>query len=143
MKQSATQLPELHTSPEPHEVPSGSGASTQVPFPSQLPVAAAQALPVPGHLVPEVASTIVQPPLPLQVELAWQLVGVHEYAVPAQVPFVQTSLSVHAFWSLQTVLLGASGFEHVPPVQVPATWHWSCAVHTIGFEPVQVPAWQV
>src|SRR5947208_2723922 len=28
-------------------------------------------------------------------------------------------------------------------LQVPATWHWSGAVQTTGFEPVQVPLWQV
>jgi hypothetical protein len=22
------------------------------------------------------------------------------------------------------------------------SWHWSLAMHTIGFEPVQTPAWQ-
>ncbi len=26
---------------------------------------------------------------------------------------------------------------------VPATWHWSLAVHTTGFEPTHVPLWQV
>ena len=26
---------------------------------------------------------------------------------------------------------------------MPATWHWSLAVQTTGFAPVQVPAWQV
>src|SRR5947208_4312522 len=28
-------------------------------------------------------------------------------------------------------------------LQVPATWHWSGAVQTTGFEPVEVPLWQV
>src|SRR5439155_15568690 len=35
--------------------------------------------------------------------------------------------------------------EHRPVavLQVPATWHWSEAVQTTGFEPVQLPLWQV
>ena len=37
------------------------------------------------------------------------------------------------------------GFEQVPVLgsQVPTEWHWSLAVHVTGFEPVQVPFWQV
>src|SRR5437667_352120 len=40
---------------------------------------------------------------------------------------------------------GLAGFEHVPVagLQVPASWHWSCAVQLTGFAPVQVPAWHV
>lgn len=43
--------------------------------------------------------------------------------------------------SLQVVPFAAVGFEHVPllGLQVPATWHWSSAVHAMGFEPVHVP----
>jgi hypothetical protein len=47
--------------------------------------------------------TIVQPPSPSHVELAWQLVGAHVYAVPPQVPAAQTSLFVHALPSSQFV----------------------------------------
>jgi hypothetical protein len=52
---------------------------------------------------------------------------------------------VQAFPSLQVVPFAAPGFEHAPVavLQVPATWHWSDAVHVTGFEPTQVPAWQV
>src|SRR2546427_12450108 len=37
------------------------------------------------------------------------------------------------------------GVEQVPLAgsQTPATWHWSSALQTTGFAPVQVPAWQV
>ena len=44
--------------------------------------------------------------------------------------------------SLQAVPSGAVEFEHRPLVgsQVPATWHWSLAVHVTGLEPVQLPA---
>ena len=37
------------------------------------------------------------------------------------------------------------GLEQVPVAgaQVPATWHWSSAVHVFGLLPVQAPAWHV
>jgi hypothetical protein len=55
------------------------------------------------------------------------------------------SVCVHAFPSLQVVPLLAFGFEQRPVavLHVPATWHWSLAVHTTGFDPVHAPAWQV
>ena len=47
--------------------------------------------------------------------------------------------------SLHDVPFAAFGFEQtpVPVLQTPATWHWSRAVQTTGFEPVQVPDWHV
>ncbi len=59
-------------------------------------------------------------------------------------PAWHVSACVHAFPSLHVVPLVAVGFEHVPVVGLhdPATWHWSCAVHTTGLDPVQTPAWQ-
>jgi hypothetical protein len=47
--------------------------------------------------------------------------------------------------SLQVVPFVAVGFVQAPVdvLQVPATWHWSSAVQTTGFAPVQVPDWQV
>jgi hypothetical protein len=64
---------------------------------------------------------------------------------PAQVPFWHESVWVHALPSLQVVPLVAVGFEHAPVLglQVPATWHWSLAVHVTGLAPVQVPLWHV
>ena len=52
---------------------------------------------------------------------------------------------MHAFPSLHAVPFCAAGFVHCPveALHVPATWHWSEAVHTTGFEPVHVPLWQV
>jgi hypothetical protein len=49
---------------------------------------------------------------------------------------------VHVLPSLHAVPLGLVGFEHTPVLvlQVPATWHWSSALQTTGFEPEQVPA---
>src|SRR5947199_491732 len=64
---------------------------------------------------------------------------------PVQVPPWQVSVCVQALPSLHAVPLLAFGLEHWPVavLQVPATWHWSEAVQTTGFEPVQVPLWQV
>jgi hypothetical protein len=48
-------------------------------------------------------------------------------------------LPVHAVPS------AAVGFEQLPVVglHVPAAWHWSLGVHVTGFDPWQVPDWQV
>ena len=52
---------------------------------------------------------------------------------------------MHALPSLHAVPFALFGFEHVPvgALHTPATWHGSLAVHTTGFVPVQVPAWQL
>ncbi|MGO9715226.1 MAG: hypothetical protein ACLQBL_40635 [Polyangiaceae bacterium] len=66
--------------------------------------------------------------------------------VPAtHTPVWHVSLESHALPSLQLVPLVAVGFEQTPVegLQVPVTWHWSSAVHVIGFEPAHAPAWQV
>ena len=62
-----------------------------------------------------------------------------------QVPDWQLSLCVQASLSLQDVPSAAFGLEQVPVagLHVPATWHWSLALHTTGFDPVQVPDSQV
>jgi hypothetical protein len=46
---------------------------------------------------------------------------------------------------LHAVPFVASGLEQVPLVgsHVPATWHWSLAVHVTWLPAVHVPAWQV
>jgi hypothetical protein len=48
---------------------------------------------------------------------------------------------VHALPSLHAVPLAAVGFEHVPVAgaQVPATWHWSLAVHVTGVPDAHAP----
>src|SRR5437870_5797422 len=72
--------------------------------------------------------------------------GVQTTGVAAvQVPVWEVSVWVQALPSLQAVPLLAFGLEHWPVavLQVPATWHWSEAVHTPGLAPVQVPLWQV
>ena len=64
---------------------------------------------------------------------------------PAQVPVWQVSVWVQALESLHAVPFAFSGFAQMPVEgsQVPALWHWSLAVQTTGFAPVQVPVWQV
>src|SRR3989442_241395 len=96
------------------------------------------------HDVPSVAFGFEQVPVVgLQVPATWhwslavQVTGLE----PVQVPDWQVSVWVQALPSLHDVPLVAFGFEQVPVVglQVPATWHWSLAVHVTGLEPVQVP----
>ena len=65
--------------------------------------------------------------------------------LPVQVPPSQVSVWVHALPSLHDVPSPLAGFEQVPVagLQVPASWHWSEAVHVTELLPVQVPLWQV
>src|SRR5438094_157562 len=62
-----------------------------------------------------------------------------------QVPSWQVSRWVQASPSLYATLSRWFGLEQVPVAgsQTPATWHWSSAVQTTGFAPMQLPAWQV
>jgi hypothetical protein len=62
-----------------------------------------------------------------------------------QAPAWHESVCVHASSSLHAVPSALAGFEQVPVPgsQLPASWHWSLATQTTGFEPVHVPAWQV
>jgi hypothetical protein len=82
---------------------------------------------------------IVQPPLPLQTELAWHCVGEQGWEVPAQMPAVQTSLKVHASPSLQPVPLGLLvGVQPPEPLQVDTDWHWF-GVQTYAVPPQTPP----
>ena len=49
---------------------------------------------------------------------------------------------MHGLVPAHTVPSVTGGLEHVPVVgsHVPTAWHWSLAVHVIGFDPVQTPA---
>lgn len=60
---------------------------------------------------------------------------------PVQVPAWQLSLLVHALPSLHVTPFVFGGFVQAPAVQIPASWHWSLAVHASGAPPLQVPAW--
>jgi len=64
---------------------------------------------------------------------------------PVQTPPWQVSVCVQALPSVHAVPFVLGGLEHTPVLvlQVPTSWHWSEAVHTTGFEPMQVPFWQV
>ena len=64
----------LQTRPEPHAVPAAPFGWVQVPELSHT--SFVQRLPSSVQAVPLALLVTVQPPLPLQVELAWQLVGV-------------------------------------------------------------------
>ena len=65
--------------------------------------------------------------------------------VPVHVPDWHASVCVQALPSLHDVPSAAFGFEQLPVAgsHVPATWHWSLAVHVTGLEPVQTPVWHV
>src|SRR5207247_1069808 len=65
--------------------------------------------------------------------------------VPMQLPAWQVSLCVQASPSAQALPSAWFGLEQVPLAgsQTPATWHWSSAVQTTGFLPLQAPARQV
>jgi hypothetical protein len=60
-------------------------------------------------------------------------------------PFWHVSVREQASPSLQAVPSATAGLLHAPVAgsHVPAAWHGSEAVHVTGFDPVQVPAWQV
>ena len=62
-----------------------------------------------------------------------------------QTPAWQVSLGVHLLPSASHVVPSVlAGFEQAPVAvsQVPTAWHWSDAVQTLAFAPVQTPAWQ-
>ena len=52
---------------------------------------------------------------------------------------------MHAFPSLHALPLAFAGLEQIPVdvSHVPATWHWSEAVHTTGLLPTHTPIWQL
>jgi hypothetical protein len=64
---------------------------------------------------------------------------------PVQTPDWQVSVWVQAFSSLHgdPFVFGGSVQMPVPVSHTPASWHWSRAVQTTGFVPVQTPASQV
>jgi hypothetical protein len=53
--------------------------------------------------------------------------------------------AVQALPSLHDVPFAFAGFEQTPVAElhVPASWHWSCAVHVTALPPAHVPDWQV
>jgi hypothetical protein len=92
----------------------------QVPAPSHA--SPWQGFPSLGHDTPLTLFTIVHPPLPSHVELAWQLVGVHVCRVPPQVPALHASFEVQASPSLHEVPFAASDHA-VVEIAGAHTWH--------------------
>jgi hypothetical protein len=64
---------------------------------------------------------------------------------PTHAPDRQAFVCRHAFVPAHAAPSGLLGFEHLPVIgsHVPARWHGSDALHTTGFDPTHVPAWQV
>jgi hypothetical protein len=83
----------------------------------------------------------------LHVPASWHWSGPAQTTgfAPVHAPLWQVSVCVQALPSLQLSPFAFAGFEQTPVdgLQVPASWHWSDAVQTTGFVPVQVPFWQV
>jgi hypothetical protein len=98
--------------------------------------------------VPSGLGGFEQLPLPgLQTPATWhwsrgeQTTG----SAPVQTPAWHESVWVHRSPSSQPEPSGLLGLEQLPVagLQIPATWHWSRGVQTIGFAPLQAPAKQV
>jgi hypothetical protein len=106
-----------------------------------------QALPSSQGVLLALAGLEQTPVVVSQVPAVWHWSGAGQTTglLPVQVPAWQVSVWVQALPSLQVVPSAALGLEQMPVVvsQVPATWHWSEAVQTTGFPPVQTPATQV
>jgi hypothetical protein len=99
---------------------------------------------VPVHAVPSAAGGFEQAPLVgSHVPATWHASeALHVTGFdPVHVPPWHESVWVHALPSLHVVPLAAAGFEQVPFAgsQVPATWHWSLAVHVTWLPAVHAP----
>jgi hypothetical protein len=104
----------VQASPSLHDVPSGKLGFEHAP--------------VPGSHVP--------------AAWHWSL-AVHTTGFPPlHTPVWHESVCVQASASSHAVPSGDAGSEHTPVAgsQVPASWHWSLAVHTTGSAPVHTPA---
>jgi len=111
-----------------------SGGASHFPF--------QHALPLP-HGVPSGASDTVHPPVLALHAATWQASGaVQVTGFPLHAPAWHASPHVQRLPSSQLMPSAFGQFEHtpVPGSHVPASWHWSSAVHCTGFVPVHVPA---
>ena len=97
-----------------------------------------------SHGLPSVFEGLLQTPVDaLHVPAVWhwscavQTTGFE----PVHASAMHWSVCVQRLPSLHGAPSGLLGFEQVPvaALQVPAVWHWSCAVQLTGFEPVHVP----
>ena len=71
----------------------------------------------------------------------WSLAPHVTGLAPMHAPAWHVSLWVHALPSLHKAPSALAGLLHAPlaGLQVPASWHWSEAAHSIGFAPLQLP----
>ena len=99
------------------------------------------------HAAPSTFGGLEQAPVAgSHTPAAWQTLGIGQTTAfwPVQTPPWQVSVCVQALPSLHAVAFGFAGFEQpVTGSHVPTLWHWSLAVHTTGFWPVQTPLWHV
>src|SRR5262249_50062761 len=123
----------VHSMPVPTQAPASQLSPCVQAFPSL------QALPVilrGGEQTPVAG---------LHVPASWHWSeAVHAMPVPTQAPAWQLSPCVQAFPSLQALPFILAGFEQTPVagLHVPASWHWSEAVHSMPV-PTQAPPWQL
>ena len=86
-----------------------------------------------------------QPPGSTQLSTVHAILSSQLTPAPPHTPLLHTSPPVHALPSLHGVLSGLLGLLQSPVAgsQVPASWHWSLAVHVTGLAPLHTPAWQL
>src|SRR6266516_2169961 len=97
-----------------------------------------------SHAVPSAFGGFEQPVAGSQVPASWHWsCAVQTTGSPlTHAPAWHASPVVHASLSSHAVPSGFGGFEQpVAGSQMPASWHWSCAVQTTGVPPTHVPAW--
>src|SRR5207247_1475418 len=120
-------------------------------MPTQMPASQAsvrvKALPSSQPVPSGLAGLLQTPDAGLQMPAVWHWsAAVHTTGLaPTQAPAAQVSVRVQALPSSHGAPLGLAGLLHTPDagLQAPAVWHWSAAVHTTGFVPMQAPAAQV
>lgn len=163
---------EVHASWSLQEVPFGSAGFEHVPveglhvpaewhWSEAVQVTVAPAVQVPAwhvsfesqalpslHEVPLAAVGLEQSPVNgLHAPATWHWSEATQVTLPPAVhaPARHVSFKSQALPSLQPVPSVAVGFEHwpVPGLHVPATWHWSDAVHVTVLPAVHTPAWHV
>jgi hypothetical protein len=126
-----------------HELPSLTGSAVPVVHaPDALHVSAPLHVLPSVHDVPAATGVCVTPPEGVHASVVHGLLSsVATLPVPVHVPAWQVSVAVHALPSLHDAPSALAGLEQLPVAvsQVPAVWHWSCAVHVTGFPPVHVP----
>src|SRR6266403_992324 len=161
----------VHLSPSSQVAPSAFGGFEQVPVaPSQVPTSwhwssavhtTAVPLQVPlwhvsscvhllpsSHVAPLAFGGLEQVPVAAsQVPTSWHWSSaVHVVPAPlVHVPLRHVSPVVQGLPSSHDVPSAFVGFEQAPVagLHVPASWHWSCALHVADVPDVQAPAWHV